>query len=532
MKAVTDWLKEYHPRYELVSWAGNATSKSIFFDTTRSVQFECAFAILKRNLKRNPDTIFSPSKEEKKKLYLESHTKKYNGLHYTQTQEYLERRKATVLERYGVANVMQNEKVKENFKTSFKQKYGVEHPSQVEEIHKRQVESIKATSKESRKKAVATMKERYGITNAQQLPDTQAKTKETNLKKYGNENARITDFVKNKIAKTNLEKYGNEHFFATDDGKQKAFQSKIDNGSIRVYENKLISEWAEEKDFSISHFNKLIRDIGLREALKLVPGKTSIESKIEEILKEFNVDFKFNKQLENYRPDFNIESHKLIIEANGSFWHSDFIIKDKNYHKRKKGFYTAKGYNSLFFTDIEILNKASIVKSIIQNKLGLSTKIGARKCEIKPVDKKEAKAFFTENHLMGFGAGRTYGLYFENKLVCGMQIKGYSQLDNFIEVSRFCCVAGVSVIGGFTKLLKYAISEEKAQGVITFTDLRYGSGNYLKEFGFAKETEHLSFCWTNGKENIHRMKFPGNTGYGASFNKLWDCGQAKWVYSI
>ena len=65
--------------------------------------------------------------------------------------------------------------------------------------------------------------------------------------------------------------------------------------------------------------------------------------------------------------------------------------------------------------------------------------------------------------------------------------------------------------------------------LITFIDLRYGSGNYLANLGFIYQGAYPSFKWTDGKNTFNRMKFPGSSGYAQGCARLWDCGQAKWL---
>jgi hypothetical protein len=108
-----------------------------------------------------------------------------------------------------------------------------------------------------------------------------------------------------------------------------------------------------------------------------------------------------------------------------------------------------------------------------------------------------------------------------------MQVKWKKK--GVLEISRFCNELNISVTGGFTKLLKGIIVAESPDEIMTFTDLRYGDGEYLKDFGFEKATNHLSFKWTDFYRIYNRMNFPGNSGYNVGLFKIWDCGQAKWV---
>ena len=50
--------------------------------------------------------------------------------------------------------------------------------------------------------------------------------------------------------------------------------------------------------------------------------------------------------------------------------------------------------------------------------------------------------------------------------------------------------------------------------------------------GFKLINNDISFMWTNKKTRVHRMKFPGDSGYEKGFNKIWDCGQMKYVLEL
>ena len=120
-----------------------------------------------------------------------------------------------------------------------------------------------------------------------------------------------------------------------------------------------------------------------------------------------------------------------------------------------------------------------------------------------------------------------YTLLYDDKIVCAMRIKRIK--DQNYEISRFCSKIGHSIIGGFSCLLSYFEKEVKPTSLKTYIDLRYGSGNYLPNFGFEKKSEFLSFKWMKNNKVYNRMQFPGNTGYEQGLHKLWDCGQAKYV---
>src|SRR5690606_35308286 len=96
---------------------------------------------------------------------------------------------------------------------------------------------------------------------------------------------------------------------------------------------------------------------------------------------------------------------------------------ENNYHQKKRQLYIENGYTPLFFRENEIYNKFDIVKSIINNKLGKSNRVYARKCKVVELDKNYAKEFFNNNHIMENGAGQTKGLEYNGEIVAAIQVK-------------------------------------------------------------------------------------------------------------
>lgn len=395
------------------------------------------------------------------------------------------------------------------------------------------------SSKDIQNKARSSIKEKYGVENVFELNEYQKKAKETMLEKYGVSAAAKVDEFKEKAKQTNIDRYGTDHWMQNSEisqlAKEKSILSKIEKGLTKTYKGKTLSQWAQEKDVSYSFVQQSVKNEGIEAIKDLKKNRTLIESKIENVLNELNVEFCFSKYLKStkYKPDFQIKDNRLIIECNGIFWHSDKVIKNKKYHKEKRTKYKTEGYDSLFFLENEILNKPHIVKSIISNKLKLNKeKVFARKCKIEVLTAEEANSFFEENHLMGRGFGRTYALKNGNEIVSAIRVKWVSKEEKLLDISRFCTKNNISVVGGYSRLIKHVEKIEQPKTIQTFVDLRYGDGSYLKDFGFQFVNCDLSFQWTDFKKTYHRMNFPGNSGYEKGLYKIWDCGQAKWVKNL
>lgn len=340
--------------------------------------------------------------------------------------------------------------------------------------------------------------------------------------KFGVEHPMKLQSVKDKVRETTKKIYGVEN----------AFQI-----NAPLYDGLSLKEqWAKcDNDISYSYFQQIANKYGIDFAKQWTKNTTVIEQKIKEILEHLNTQYVYDKPLNGAngkRPDFVVESKKLIIEADGCYHHSDAVIKDRNNSKNRKKLFESLGYKPLFFNHAEILEKPDIIESIIKNKLHLCQKMYARKCQVRELSREEATLFLEQNHLMGKGAGRCFALDNHGEIVCVFQIKCKNIQENVYELSRFCTKNGLSVVGGFSRLLKYAIKELKPSLLETFIDQKYGFGGYLSELGFTKETDYISFKWTDGRKVFNRMNFPGNTGYSHNLFKIWDCGQAKWILDL
>lgn len=309
----------------------------------------------------------------------------------------------------------------------------------------------------------------------------------------------------------------------------KRIDGMLEDGKIITYDGLTVSEWADKLGLDNTTLRQRVNKFGWEKSVTIKKRQSNLEHFIEEILSDNNIEFKKQFRVNNFVADFFLLEYNLVIEADGLYWHSDKTGTSKEYHKNKKDVYKDSNYSSLFFRENEILFKRDIVQSIILNKVGKSNKIFARKCEVKNIDNKIASLFCEENHLMSSGRGRSFGLYLNNDLVAVMRT---TKLGRGIDISRFCCKKNYSVVGGFSKILSYIKKEIKPEFIQTFIDLRYGEGKYLSSLGFIKETEHLSFIWHKKLECHHRMKFPGDSGYEKGYNKIWDCGQAKYVNYI
>ena len=135
-------------------------------------------------------------------------------------------------------------------------------------------------------------------------------------------------------------------------------------------------------------------------------------------------------------------------------------------------------------------NKLEIIKSLIKNILGYSTKIPARKTEVRMLNTQEIKKFLEKNHLQGYTPSSiNLGLYYESNLVSVMsfsKMRGIfrnKKQDNNYELVRFCNILDTSVIGGASKMFNHFIRNYNPNSVMSYCDISWATGRVYENMG-------------------------------------------------
>lgn len=473
-----------------------------------------------------------------------------------------ERKKQTSLKNWGTESPMKSNKVKEKLKNSVREKYGVDNPFRMDDFN------------EKRKK---TCLEKYGVEHHLQNPEIMDKQISTNIKKYGVECISQRDDYKKTIKQTNKEKYGGTG------NKSNILLSKylntVRHNNINNYE--FLIGYTQEGDWICKcphqecnkcqekYFitNDLIQYSRLKSNVetctKLYPIKSpssNMELIITNLLDEYKIEYIRNDRtiLSGKEIDIYIPSHKLAIECNGIYWHSD-KYKDKNYHINKYNQCKSNGITLVYIWEDWLRNKHEIVKSILLNKLGLlDNTIYARKTIIKEVPANITSEFLDVNHIQGrSAAGVRYGLYYNDELVSLMTFSpprmnmGAKQHKQQWELVRFCSKLNTRVIGGASKLFNHFIKIYNPDSIASFSMNDISNGNLYDKLGFINECENSSYWyiephtykryhrtsfskqmiikrgWKDNKEGWTEREVMEEQGYF----RIYDAGQTKWVWN-
>jgi hypothetical protein len=145
------------------------------------------------------------------------------------------------------------------------------------------------------------------------------------------------------------------------------------------------------------------------------------------------------------------------------------------------------GYELFNIWEDDWLYKRDIIKSMIRNKLNkVSNKIYARKCSIINISGKDKVDFLNKNHIQGDTTSKyNYALVFNDDVVSLMTFS-YRHINNKrnFELVRFCSKLDTNVIGGASKLFKYAIKDFNNCEIISYADRSNFNGNLYFELGF------------------------------------------------
>jgi hypothetical protein len=252
--------------------------------------------------------------------------------------------------------------------------------------------------------------------------------------------------------------------------------------------------------------------------------------------------------------DLWVPEYDMAIELNGLRWHCEKFKPDSKYHLHKSKECEKAGIRLIHVFEDELLEKTDIVINRIKAVagVGIDRKVGARKCELKRVDNKDAKEFLSTYHLQGpVNAPVHLGLYQDDVLLAlasfGLvrNIYGGEKQEGVWELYRLCMKPGVLVPGGLSRLVKAFVKRINPRELITYVDLRWGYGYSYYAAGFEFVSTTLPGYWyTDGRKRYHRYLFSKHNqakrlpyfdpalserenAKNHGYFRLFDCGQIK-----
>lgn len=281
------------------------------------------------------------------------------------------------------------------------------------------------------------------------------------------------------------------------------------------------------------------------------------ENEIAQFLLDNNVSIKTTerKVLKNKEIDIYVPEKKIGIEFNGLYWHSE-AHKHQKYHYEKWKAAKDAGIQLIQVWEDEWRKNPEQIKVMLLHKLGLTRNrtVFARKTYVKHLDKIDVEDFLGTNHVQGYASGSYYlGLMEKegDELVAVLILKKEPNKSskNVLNIIRYATSS--NVVGGFTKLLKYAEVTFGVEQFITFSDHCVSDGGLYENNGFTADKELApDYMYVIGNERKHKFgyrlkKFREDPKLKwddtmterelaklNNLNRIYDAGKTRWIKNI
>ncbi len=410
--------------------------------------------------------------------------------------------------KYGVDNPMQSLEVRQKAQATMLRKYGCTVPIKNDAI---------------KQKIQATVQARYGVPYFAQTEVWKHKTEATNLTKYGTKHRLQSDVEKVKHQATMQYRYGASAAMCSpelkerqqvskwakivdvsachtlNDVKQKYLKmlgietdrdlSNISIGSpsyprskevLEMYLGMVPANLVTLKD-NIANYWPYANELGLE--LKKSIKASAAETELAEWLSEYaDIELRNRSIICPQELDIFIPAHNIAFEFNGVYWHSSRFV-DTNYHANKTAKCLDKGIQLIHVWSNDWANKQPIVKSIILSKLGQTTKLMARKCNIIMAKSEDAKPFYDANHLKGYRAAKYHvGLEYNGELVMCMSFSRHKKHE--WELIRMATKLDTTVVGGMSKIMAHFLKLSEAGTIMSYVDRDISNGKSYEAVGF------------------------------------------------
>jgi hypothetical protein len=228
-------------------------------------------------------------------------------------------------------------------------------------------------------------------------------------------------------------------------------------------------------------------------------------------------DLEQNNRENGFELDILSKSHNIAIEYCGLIWHSSKFNSNHKRHYEKLQKAKEHGIRLITIFEDEWTEKREICKSRLRNIFGsITQKIYAKECYSKIIDNKTALDFCNHYHIQGKGSATvSFGLFHNQTLVYVITFSkpslAKSGKDFDYELNRMCSRADINVVGGASKLFKFIKDQLKGSKIITYSDLRWGTGGIYSQLGFTEvsltKPNYYYFGKLTGWKRVHRYTF-------------------------
>ncbi|AHZ60264.1 hypothetical protein HQ81_0197 [Dickeya phage phiDP23.1] len=383
-----------------------------------------------------------------------------------------------------------------------------------------------------------TMMGKYGVSHALQNKEIMEKAKETSIERFGVEYAMQSEEIKQRTVKTNQTRYGVDfpmsHPPIVSKSRSMLRISCIEKyGVPTVMDDPSMWKYITSFQHNSSKPEKEITSFLESHGVKCITG-------------DYSVLAGKRLQLDIYCPE-----HKLAIEFNGLYWHTEQQKPGKEYHLDKTRLCEARGIQLIHIWEDEWRDKPDIVKGMILAKLGVKGPLSyARKHRISSLKPLECNQFLEQHHIQGSVAFSSLRLGLEDKEGNAQAVMVFTKRTHGTELVRF---ASNGCHGAFSKLLSHAIKYclDPTQTVYSFGDRCVVSrlkNVYLQNGFIEKEVLAPDYKYVDKQYSTRTHKFSyrkdkfKELGYEiegktedmlaeeARLSRIWGCGLVRYEF--
>jgi hypothetical protein len=260
------------------------------------------------------------------------------------------------------------------------------------------------------------------------------------------------------------------------------------------------------------------------------------ENEICSCLKDIKIDQRNRKILGGKEIDIYIPQHKIGIEYNGLFWHSEENGKNENYHLNKLNECNKKGIELIQIFEDEWINKRAICESILKNTLGLNTNnlVVANDCKIREYsDKQLIKEFLEENNINGHSEfDMAIAAYYNSTIIGALTFSKCG--DKTHRINHIATNINYNCVGIEKAMFDYFKTHFDFTIITLFADRRWTiniNDNVYTSIGFYVDSIiPPTFTYYNPYITKKKRIGKGETIENIKYTRIWDCGQVKYVY--
>lgn len=466
-----------------------------------------------------------------------------------QNAEVKQKKKQTQHDRYG-GGVLNDPAIRERFQATMLERYGAEHAFQSSVLRSRYEE---------------TMIERYGTLYTE---DMKSKKEATCKTRFGTEHPSQCEDFKQRVAETNLKRYGIDYPLRHAENQKRSVKARRQAYICRFDDmcaDKKVTPLFDPEEYTTvfeKHpFRCLVCSHEFHDTME--PGhmkcpecahRGSIgERELRDFLQtiyEHRMLFGDRTVIAPRELDVYIPNLQLAIEYDGLYWHNERNV-GRAYHLEKTQACAKKGVRLIHIFENEWLAKRPIVESRLRNALGMSTRIGARKCRVVELSSTAASTFMSHNHIQGSCPAKVaFGLMLGDDLVAAMTFGKARFSDADWELLRYANVLNSTVQGGAQRLFNRFLVTHHPKSIVTYSDKRWNTGNLYTHLGFSySHSSSPNYFYTRDGINLEsRLKYqkhklsaileefdpqltePQNMLING-YNRIFDCGNDVFLWN-